>query len=67
MLNINEVLVRLGGRTILDRASAAIPPGARVGLIGRNGAGKSTLMKVMIGQLDPDGGSVDMPRKTRLG
>jgi len=67
MLNINEVMVRLGGRTILDRATAAIPPGASVGLIGRNGAGKSTLMKVMIGQLDPDGGSVDMPRKTRLG
>ena len=45
MLNINGITVRLGGRTILDRATAAIPPGARVGLIGRNGAGKSTLMK----------------------
>ncbi|MDP9421812.1 MAG: ATP-binding cassette domain-containing protein [Pseudomonadota bacterium] len=67
MLNINEVIVRLGGRTILDRATAAIPPGSRVGLIGRNGAGKSTLMKVMIGQIDPDGGAVEMPRKTRLG
>jgi ATP-binding cassette subfamily F protein 3 len=67
MLNINEVIVRLGGRTILDRATAAIPPGSRVGLIGRNGAGKSTLMKVMIGQLDPDGGAVEMPRRTRLG
>jgi len=67
MLNISEVIVRLGGRTILDRATAAIPPGSRVGLIGRNGAGKSTLMKVMIGQLEPDGGAVEMPRKTRLG
>ncbi|MDQ3144356.1 MAG: ATP-binding cassette domain-containing protein [Pseudomonadota bacterium] len=67
MLNISEITVRLGGRTILDRATAAIPPGSSVGLIGRNGAGKSTLMKVMIGQLDPDGGSIDMPRNTRLG
>src|SRR4051794_29631964 len=67
MLRINGITVRLGGRTILDNASAAIPPGARVGLIGRNGAGKSTLLKVMIGQLEPDEGEVTMPRRTRLG
>ncbi|HXH00154.1 MAG TPA: ABC-F family ATP-binding cassette domain-containing protein [Sphingomicrobium sp.] len=67
MLNINGITVRLGGRMILDQATAAIPPQSRVGLIGRNGAGKSTLMKVMIGELDPDGGEVEMPRRTRLG
>ncbi|WP_257539060.1 ABC-F family ATP-binding cassette domain-containing protein [Sphingobium sp. CFD-1] len=67
MLNLNGITVRLGGRTILDRAGAALPPRSRVGLIGRNGAGKSTLMKVMIGQIDPDEGSCDMPRDTRLG
>ncbi len=67
MLTINGITVRLGGRTILDRATAAIPPGARVGLIGRNGAGKSTLMKAIIGEIDPDGGEIEMPRRTRLG
>jgi ATP-binding cassette, subfamily F, member 3 len=67
MLTINGLTVRLGGRTILDRASAAIPPGAHVGLIGRNGAGKSTLMKAIIGLVDPDEGTIDMPRRTRLG
>ena len=67
MITINSITVRLGGRTILDRASATIPPGGRVGLIGRNGAGKSTLMKVLVGQLDPDEGSAEMPKRTRLG
>ena len=67
MLNINGITVRLGGRMILDRATAAIPPGARVGLIGRNGAGKSTLMKVIIGQLEADEGEIEMPRRTKLG
>ena len=67
MLTINGITVRLGGRPILQRASASIPPGARVGLIGRNGAGKSTLMKAIIGQIEPDEGAIELPRRTRLG
>ncbi len=67
MLNINGITVRLGGRAILDRATAAIAPGSKVGLIGRNGAGKSTLMKVMVGQLEADDGEIEMPRRTKLG
>ena len=67
MLTIDAVTVRLGGRTILDRATAAIPARARVGLIGRNGAGKSTLMKVAAGMLEPDEGGVSMPKASRLG
>ncbi len=67
MLNLNAITVRLGGRTILDGASAALPPGSRVGLIGRNGAGKSTMVKVIAGLLEPDGGGVEMPRGSRIG
>ncbi|HEY0028797.1 MAG TPA: ABC-F family ATP-binding cassette domain-containing protein [Allosphingosinicella sp.] len=67
MLNLNGITVRLGGRTILDRATAALPPRARIGLIGRNGAGKSTLVRVVAGQLDPDEGAAEMPRGSRLG
>ncbi len=67
MLNFNNVIVRLGGVTIIDGAGAALPPNSRVGLIGRNGAGKSTLMKVIAGMLDPDDGNVDMPKDAKLG
>ena len=67
MLTINGLTVRLGGRTILDRASASLPAKSRTGLIGRNGAGKSTLMKAMIGSLEADEGGIEMPRKTRIG
>ena len=67
MLTIQGLTVRLGGRTILDRASATIQPGSKVGLIGRNGAGKSTLMKAIIGELEPDEGGIEIPKTTRQG
>ncbi|MEK6542688.1 MAG: ABC-F family ATP-binding cassette domain-containing protein [Pseudomonadota bacterium] len=67
MINLSGITVRLGGRAILDRASATMPTRARVGLIGRNGAGKTTLMKAIIGQIDPDEGTIDMPRNSRIG
>ena len=67
MLSLNAITVRLGGRLILDGAKAALPPGARVGLVGRNGAGKTTLVRVIAKSLEPDSGTADMPKGTRLG
>ncbi|MDT0575599.1 ABC-F family ATP-binding cassette domain-containing protein, partial [Croceicoccus sp. F390] len=67
MITIRNIIVRLGGRTILDDASASLPAGGRIGLVGRNGAGKSTLVRVIAGLLEPDGGSIDMPRGARIG
>lgn len=67
MLTIDSVTVRLGGRAILERASATVPAGARVGLIGRNGAGKSTLMKALIGEIEPDDGEISKPARARIG
>jgi len=67
MLNLTDITVRLGGRTIIDRATAKLPPRGRIGLIGRNGAGKTTLVRVITGMIEPDTGTIDMPRGTRLG
>ncbi len=67
MLQINDLMYRLGDRLILDHADAAIPPGARVGLVGRNGAGKTTLFKLLLGELASESGSVSLPRGQRIG
>src|SRR5271157_1977207 len=70
MLTLSEVTYRVGGRTgrrLLDQASAQIPEGAKVGLVGRNGAGKSTLLDLIRGALQPDDGTIELPRGCRIG
>ncbi|HWA02772.1 MAG TPA: ABC-F family ATP-binding cassette domain-containing protein [Rhizomicrobium sp.] len=67
MLVIDNIVVRIAGREILDGASATLPAGRRIGLVGRNGAGKSTLLKVILGQLHTDQGEVTWPRDWRIG
>ncbi len=39
MLHINDITWRIGGRTLLDEATATIPAGHKVGLVGRKGGG----------------------------
>lgn len=67
MLHINDLTYRIQGKTILDQATAAIPAGHKVGLVGRNGAGKTTLLKLLKSELSPDGGAVMTPRTSRIG
>jgi ATP-binding cassette subfamily F protein 3 len=67
MLTISGLTYRIGGRALLNEASAQIPAGGKVGLVGRNGAGKSTLLDLIRGALQPDAGDIQMPRGYRLG
>ena len=70
MLTLTEVTYRVGGRTgrrLLDQANAQIFEGAKVGLVGRNGAGKSTLLDLIRGALQPDDGTIELPRGHRIG
>jgi ATP-binding cassette subfamily F protein 3 len=67
MLEIGDLTYRIGGRAILDGASARIPADARVGLVGRNGAGKSTLLRLISGESHADGGEIGVPARARIG
>jgi ATP-binding cassette subfamily F protein 3 len=67
MLHVTDLTFRYGGRIIFDRTTATIPKGHRVALVGRNGTGKTTLLKLIAGDLVPDGGEIGFPQGTRLG
>ncbi len=67
MLQLDSLTFNAWGRRFFDRASVNIPPTAKVGIAGRNGVGKSTLFKLILGELQPDGGSIELPRGARIG
>ena len=58
LLVVEDVTVRFGGLTAVDRASFSVPRGQVVGLIGPNGAGKSTLFNAVGGYLRPESGTI---------
>ncbi len=67
MLHINDLSYRIEGRPILDGATAGIPTGHKVGLIGRNGTGKTTLLRLLAGEISGDTGTITVPRGSRIG
>ncbi|MEC7432780.1 MAG: ATP-binding cassette domain-containing protein, partial [Pseudomonadota bacterium] len=58
LLTLDRISLAYGMHPLLDEASLTIDPGERVCLLGRNGEGKSTLLKIVSGEVTPDGGVV---------
>ncbi|PTS89244.1 MULTISPECIES: ABC-F family ATP-binding cassette domain-containing protein [unclassified Caulobacter] len=67
MLQIKDLTFNAWGRKFFDHASVNLPPGAKVGLIGRNGVGKSTLFKLVLGQLHAGDDEISLPKSARIG
>jgi ATP-binding cassette, subfamily F, member 3 len=67
MLHLNDVTLRIGGRLLFERASAHVPAGHKVGLVGRNGSGKTTLLRLICGELQQDGGEMRLQSAARIG
>ncbi|WP_454716405.1 ABC-F family ATP-binding cassette domain-containing protein [Caulobacter segnis] len=67
MLQIRDLTFNAWGRKFFDHASVSLPPGAKVGLIGRNGVGKSTLFKLILGQLHAGDDEISLPKTARIG
>ncbi|MGM0769857.1 MAG: ATP-binding cassette domain-containing protein [Pseudomonadota bacterium] len=58
LLSLDAISLAFGMQPLLDHAALNIEAGERVCLLGRNGEGKSTLLKIVSGEVTPDGGVV---------
>ncbi|AKL97797.1 ABC transporter, ATP-binding protein [Endomicrobium proavitum] len=67
MIKITDLNKSFGGRILFDNLSLNINAKERVGLVGRNGHGKTTLFKIILGEMDYDSGSINIPKNYKIG
>jgi ATPase subunit of ABC transporter with duplicated ATPase domains len=67
MIRLDSISKRHGRQILFLEASAVLNRGERVGLVGPNGAGKTTIFRMIIGEEEPDAGSVSIERGVSVG
>ena len=58
VIEADAVSKRMGDSLLFDDLTFSVPPGAIVGVVGPNGAGKTTLLRMLLGDLEPDSGTL---------
>ncbi len=66
MIDINGLTLRFAGRPLFADASAHISDGWKIGLTGRNGCGKTTLFRLILNELSPDDGTIEITKGQRI-
>src|SRR5213080_2249370 len=66
VIELHEVTMELGGRTLFQNVSLNLAAEERLGIVGRNGLGKSTLLKIMLQDIAPTSGVVEVGTRTEI-
>ena len=61
MLRLDDLTLYRGRKCLLEHAALSVHPGQRVGITGANGTGKSSLLALIRGEIEADGGTVEVP------
>ena len=67
MITLSNITKQYGGQVLFVRTSLQLHPAERVGLVGPNGAGKSTIFRMILGEEQPDEGTVEHPKRLSIG
>ena len=67
LISAQEVQKSFGTHEVLKEVTFSLQKGEKMGLVGVNGCGKTTLMRIISGEMEPDGGMVHKNRDLRIG
>ncbi len=67
MIRLHNIRLSFADKTLFNGVDWLIPEGARLGLVGDNGSGKTTLLRLILGEMQPDSGTVEVPKKAAIG
>ena len=66
VVEIKNIGIELGGKQLIDGLTFTFESGRRLGIVGKNGVGKTTLLKLILGELQPQTGKIDVGEKTEF-
>jgi ATP-binding cassette subfamily F protein uup len=66
VLDLHEVSKAYGDRDLIVCLTTRFRAGERIGIVGPNGSGKTTLLRMILGEVEPDSGRVELGANTRI-
>lgn len=66
VVELKNVGIQLGGKKLFDKFNFNMEAGKKIGIVGRNGAGKTTLLKIILGELSPTSGKIEIGETTQF-
>ena len=66
ILELKKVSKSYGAKRLVDTLDLILTKGARIGIVGPNGAGKTTLLKMILGEVEPDAGKIEVGVNTKI-
>ncbi len=66
VLELKNVGIKLGGKTLFEHFNFSFKAGQKIGVVGSNGVGKTTLLKIILGNLNPSFGKIELGDKTEF-
>lgn len=67
MIQFDQVDLSFSGEPLFEKVSFTLQSSERCGFVGRNGSGKSTLLKLIVGEIEPDRGTISIPKNYKIG